>query len=94
MILSALSQILTGVSSVLLPNVVIVKRFEKCVFVLRTERLIWETEPTESRIMCYQSRKAKIRLDSYLTLLLFSVIGIFLLISCYCFVGWQKDLYP
>ncbi len=37
--------------------------------------------------------KTAIRLDSYLTLLLVTVIEIFLFISCYCFVGYGKKAY-
>ncbi len=72
-------------------NLLIVKLFEKSVFVLRTELMVWENGPTKISYIMLTIEKTAIE-DSYLTLLLVFVIGIFLLISCNCFVGWQKGL--
>ncbi len=66
-------------------NLLIVKFFEKCVFVLKTELIVWENGPTKISYIMLTIEKTAIQ-DSYLTLLLVFVIGIFLLISCYCFV--------
>ncbi len=59
-------------------NLLIVKLFEKCVFVLRTELMVWENGPTKIGNIMLAIEKTAIQ-DSYLTLLLVSVIGIFLM---------------
>ncbi len=73
-------------------NLLIVKLFEKCVFVLRTELMVWENGPTKISYIMLTIEKTAIQ-DSYLTLLLVFVIGIFLLISCYCFVRYGRKAY-
>ncbi len=72
-------------------NLLIVKLFEKCVFVLRTELMVWENGSTKISNML-TIEKTAIQ-DSYITLLLVFVIGIFLLISCYCFVRYGSKAY-
>ncbi len=64
-------------------NLLIVTFFEKCVFVLRTELIVWENGPISYIMLTIEKTAIQ---DSYLTLLLVFVIGIFLLISCNCFV--------
>ncbi len=72
-------------------NLLIVKLFEKCVFVLRTELMVWENGPTKISYIMLTIEKTAIQ-DAYLTLLLVLMIGIgiFLLISCYCFVRYGR----
>ncbi len=68
-------------------TLLIVKVFEKCVFVLRTELMVWENGPTSYIVLTIDKRAIK---DSYPTLLLVFVIGILLLFR----LIWQKGLYP
>ncbi len=55
--------------------------------------MVWGGGCQLKSVICSQSEKTAIRLDSYLTLLLVFVIGIFLLSSCYCFVRYGKKAY-
>ncbi len=71
-------------------NLLIVTFFEKCVFVLRTELIVWENGPISYIMLTIEKTAIQ---DSYLTLLLVFVIGIFLLISCNCFVWYGKKAF-
>ncbi len=68
-------------------TLLIVKLFEKCVFVLRTELMVWENGPISYIVLTIDKRAIQ---DSYPTLLLVFVIGILLLFR----LIWQKGLYP
>ncbi len=69
-------------------TLLIVKIFEKCVFVLRTELMVCENGPTSYIMLTIEKTAIQ---DSYTPLLLVFMIDIFLLISCYCFCPiWQK----
>ncbi len=71
-------------------NLLIVQLFEKCVFVLKTELMVWENGPTKISYIMLTIEKTALQ-DSYL--LSVFVIGIFLLISCYCFVRYGRKAY-
>ncbi len=51
--------------------------------------MVWENGPTQISYIMLTIEKTAIQ-DSYLTLLLVYVIGIFLLISCYCYVRYGR----
>ncbi len=68
-------------------TLLIVQLFEKCVFVLRAELMVCENGPTSYIMLTIEKTEIQ---DSYTTLLLVFVIGIFLLISCYCFVRYGR----
>ncbi len=51
--------------------------------------MVWENGPTKISYIMLTIEKTAIQY-SYLTLLLVFVIGIFLLISCYCFVRYGR----
>ncbi len=54
--------------------------------------MVWENGPTKISYIMLTIEKTAIQ-DSYLTLQLVFVIGIFLLISCYCFVRYGRKTY-
>ncbi len=72
-------------------NLLIVKLFEKCVFVLRTELMVWENGPTKISYIMLTIEKTAIQ-NSYLTAISFR--DRHLLIDFMFRPIWQKSLYP
>ncbi len=73
-------------------NLLIVKLFEKCVFVLRTELMVWENGPTKiSYIMLTIEKTARFLPNSAISFRDRHLLTDFMLLF---HPIWQKGLYP